>query len=199
MIRHNNIHTNITIIMFTTAFWWHVEKKGYSLYSFTLQWCQSRTLSLLTFWSARRHHADEKFLKTMATRLFRVILVRRGHGPFGQSQYIFGAEQNNRRLWDWECCQNCSLFVLCRIKTMGNKMDCCYNTRWSYQCIFPCIRFCTYTGRRVWYNYDGSEMVQPLVHLYHPQATRVNSLPEAFHGIDDDEDIMHQMEQSGGL
>ena len=42
-------------------------------------------------------------------------------------------------------------------------------------------------------------MVQPLVHLYHPQATRVNSLPEALHGIDDDEDIMHQMEQSGGL
>lgn len=82
---------------------------------------------------------------------------------------------------------------------MGNKIDCCYNTRWSYQCIFPCIRFCTYTGRRVWYNYDGSEIVQPLVHLYHPQATRVNSLPEAFHGIDDDEDIMHQMEQSGGL
>ena len=99
MIRHNNIHTNITIIMFTTAFWWHVEKKGYLLYSFTLQWCQSRTLSRLTFWSARRHHADEKFQKTMATRLFRVILVRRGHDPFGQNQYIFGAEQNNRRLW----------------------------------------------------------------------------------------------------
>lgn len=55
---------------------------------------QSRTLSLLTFWSARRHHADEKFQKTLATRFFRVILVRRGHDPFGQRQYIFGAEQN---------------------------------------------------------------------------------------------------------
>ena len=42
-------------------------------------------------------------------------------------------------------------------------------------------------------------MVQPLVHLYHPKATSVSSLPEAFHGIDDDEDIMDQMEQSGGL
>ena len=78
------------------------QKKGIFIISnsFTLQWCQSRTLSLLTFWSARRHYADEKFQKTMATRLFRVILVRRGHDPFGQSQYIFGAEQNNRHLWD---------------------------------------------------------------------------------------------------
>ena len=168
MIRHNNIHTNITIIMFTTAFWWHVEKKKIFIIFFHVTMVlngnlriQSRTLSLLSFWSARRHHADEKFQKTLATRLFRVILVRRGQDPFGQRQYIFGAEQNNRRLWDRECCQNCSFFALCRIKTMGNKIDCCYNTRWSYQCIFPCIRFCTYTGRRVWYNYDGSEMVQP--------------------------------------
>ena len=179
------------------------KRRRYLLNSFKLQWCWTVNLEsnpvLLTFWSARRHHADEKFQKTLATRLFRVILVRRGHDPFGQRQYIIGAEQNNRRLWDRECCQNCSLFVLCRIKTMGNKIDCCYNTRWSYQCIFPCIRFCTYTGRRVWYNYDGSEMVQPLVHLYHPKARSVNSLPEALHGIDDDEDIMHQVEQSSGL
>ena len=82
---------------------------------------------------------------------------------------------------------------------MGNRIDCCYNLRWSYQCIFPSIRFCTYTGRRVWYNYDGSEMVQPLVYLFLPQATRVNTLPEELHGINDDIDIMYQVEHHGGM
>ncbi|XP_015776727.1 PREDICTED: L-gulonolactone oxidase-like [Acropora digitifera] len=76
---------------------------------------------------------------------------------------------------------------------MGNRLDCCYNMRWSYQCIFPCIRFCTYTGRRVWYNFDGMEQVQPLVHLYHPENRTINSFPEEFYGIHDHEDIKKQL------
>ncbi|XP_068737480.1 L-gulonolactone oxidase-like isoform X2 [Montipora capricornis] len=76
---------------------------------------------------------------------------------------------------------------------MGNQVDCCYNARWSYQCIFPCIRFCTYTGRRVWYNYDGMEKVQPLVHLYHPQPAPINSFPEDLHGINDHADIAAEL------
>nr|XP_058941066.1 L-gulonolactone oxidase-like [Pocillopora verrucosa] len=82
---------------------------------------------------------------------------------------------------------------------MGNSVDCCYNSRWSYQCIFPCIRFCTYTGRRVFYNYDGMEKVQPLVHIYHPRNGRVHSLPDALYGIDDDDDIQNQIKSHKGL
>ena len=77
---------------------------------------------------------------------------------------------------------------------MGNRMDCCYNMRWSYQCIFPCIRFCTYTGRRVWYNFDGMEQVQPLVYLYHPENETIHSLPEEIYGISDDDDIKNQLD-----
>lgn len=60
----------------------------------------------------------------------------------------------------------------------------------------PAFVFAHITGRRVWYNYDGSEMVQPLVC---PQATRVNTLPEELHGINDDKDIMYQVEHHGGM
>ena len=76
---------------------------------------------------------------------------------------------------------------------MGNQVDCCYNARWSYQCVFPCIRFCTYTGRRVWYNYDGMEKVQPLVHLYQPQPAPIHSFPDNLHGINDDADIAAEL------
>ena len=82
---------------------------------------------------------------------------------------------------------------------MRNSVDCCYNSRWSYQCIFPCIRFCTYTGRRVFYNYNGMEKVQPLVHIYHPRNKRVHSLPKAINGIDDDVDIQSQMQRHNGV
>lgn len=77
---------------------------------------------------------------------------------------------------------------------MGNSVDCCYNMRWSYQCIFPCIRFCTYTGRRVWYNFDGMEQVQPLVHLYHPENRVIHSFPDDIYGINDHEYIKNQLE-----
>ena len=33
------------------------------------------------------------------------------------------------------------------------------------------------------------EKVQPLVHIYHPRNERVHRFPEAFYGIDDDDDI----------
>ena len=46
---------------------------------------------------------------------------------------------------------------------------------------------------------DGPAQVQPLVHLFLPQATRVNSLPEELHGINDDKDIMYQVEHHGGM
>ena len=92
-----------------------------------------------------------------------------------------------------------SIFVPYRVLAMGNSVDCCYNSRWSYQCIFPCIRFCTYTGRRVFYNYDGMEKVQPLVHIYHPRNERVHSLPDAFYGIDDDDDIQNQIKSHKGV
>ncbi|XP_022806297.1 uncharacterized protein LOC111343392 [Stylophora pistillata] len=80
---------------------------------------------------------------------------------------------------------------------MGNSVDCYYNSRWTYQCIFPCIRFCTYTGRRVFYNYDGTEKVQPLVDIYHPQKGPVHRLPGTFIGIDDDPEIKDQLQGPG--
>ena len=82
---------------------------------------------------------------------------------------------------------------------MGNSVDCCYNSRWSYQCIFPCIRYCTYSGRRVFYNFDGTEKVQPLVYIYHPQDELVHCFPEALYGIDDDDDIKNQMQSHDGV
>ena len=82
---------------------------------------------------------------------------------------------------------------------MGNSVDCCYNSRWSYQCIFPCIRYCTYSGRRVFYNFDGTEKVQPLVYIYHPQDELVHCFLEALYGIDDDDDIKNQMQSHDGV
>ena len=64
---------------------------------------------------------------------------------------------------------------------------------------FPCIRYCTYSGRRVFYNFDGMEKVQPLVHIYHPRNERVHRFPEAFYGIDDDDDIKNQMQSHDGV
>ena len=63
----------------------------------------------------------------------------------------------------------------------------------------PCIRYCTYSGRRVFYNFDGMEKVQPLVHIYHPRNERVHRFPEAFYGIDDDDDIKNQMQSHDGV
>lgn len=39
----------------------------------------------------------------------------------------------------------------------------------------------------------------PSCHLFLPQATRVNTLPEELHGINDDKDIMYQVEHHGGM
>ena len=68
-----------------------------------------------------------------------------------------------------------SIFVPYRVLAMGNSVDCCYNSRWSYQCIFPCIRFCTYSGRRVFYNYDGMEKGST-TRPYLPPPERARSL-----------------------
>ena len=45
----------------------------------------------------------------------------------------------------------------------------------------------------MWYNFDGEEKVQPLVHLYHPQATAIYKFPDKFPGINDDPDIGREL------
>ena len=39
----------------------------------------------------------------------------------------------------------------------------------------------------------------PLVHIYHPRNERVHRFPEAFYGIDDDDDIKNQMQSHDGV
>ena len=60
---------------------------------------------------------------------------------------------------------------------MGNSVDCCYTTRQYNQCYFPCIRTCSYTSRRVWYNYDGLESVQPLIDVIKPERGVIHKFP----------------------
>ncbi|XP_041485514.1 L-gulono-1,4-lactone dehydrogenase-like [Lytechinus variegatus] len=49
-----------------------------------------------------------------------------------------------------------------------NIVDCCSGVRSCNQFVFPCIRCCSYGNRRVFYNYDGTETVQPLVDYFRP-------------------------------
>ena len=47
-------------------------------------------------------------------------------------------------------------------------VDCCFGMRPCHQAIFPCIRSCSYGDRKVFYNYDGTETVEPLVDYFKP-------------------------------
>ncbi len=47
-------------------------------------------------------------------------------------------------------------------------VDCCFGLRPCHQCIFPCIKKCGYANRTVFYNYDGTESVEPLVDYFKP-------------------------------
>ncbi|XP_071483418.1 uncharacterized protein [Diadema antillarum] len=49
-----------------------------------------------------------------------------------------------------------------------NIVDCCSGVRSCNQFVFPCIRCCSYGNRPVFYNYDGTETVQPLVDYFKP-------------------------------
>ena len=72
---------------------------------------------------------------------------------------------------------------------MGNSVDCCYTTRQYNQCLFPCIRSCSYTNRRVWYNYDGLESVQPLIDIFKPERCVIRKFPRTLVGINEDREI----------
>ena len=72
---------------------------------------------------------------------------------------------------------------------MGNSVDCCYTTRQYNQCLFPCIRSCSYTSRRVWYNYDGLESVQPLIDIFKPERCVIRKFPRTLVGINEDREI----------
>lgn len=76
---------------------------------------------------------------------------------------------------------------------MGNSVDCCYATRQYNQCVFPCIRTCSYTNRRVWYNFDGLESVQPLIDIFKPQRRRIYKFPDTLVGISDDAEIAESL------
>ena len=72
---------------------------------------------------------------------------------------------------------------------MGNSVDCCYTTRQYNQCLFPCIRSCSYTSRRVWYNYDGLESVQPLIDIIKPERCIIHKFPRTLVDINEDREI----------
>lgn len=72
---------------------------------------------------------------------------------------------------------------------MGNSVDCCYTTRQYNQCYFPCIRTCSYTSRRVWYNYDGLESVQPLIDVIKPEGRVIHKFPTRLADITEDHEI----------
>ena len=72
---------------------------------------------------------------------------------------------------------------------MGNSIDCCYATRQYNQCFFPCIRSCSYTTRRVWYNYDGLETVQPLIDIVKPEKGVIWKFPKSSADINADKEI----------
>ncbi|XP_038061939.1 uncharacterized protein LOC119732483 [Patiria miniata] len=52
-------------------------------------------------------------------------------------------------------------------------VDCCFGLRPCHQAVFPCIRSCSYGDRKVFYNYDGTETVEPLVDYFKPTNTPV--------------------------
>ena len=82
---------------------------------------------------------------------------------------------------------------------MGNSVDCCYTTRQYNQCLFPCIRTCSYTNRRVWYNYDGLESVQPLIDVITPQRGVIHKLPGTLVDISDDHEIANATKSGKAL
>ena len=72
---------------------------------------------------------------------------------------------------------------------MGNQIDCCYSTRQYNQCLFPCIRTCSYSNRRVFYNFDGLESVQPLIDIYFPKKGTITKFPGGLDELREDEEI----------
>ena len=52
-------------------------------------------------------------------------------------------------------------------------VDCCFGLRPCHQAVFPCIRSCSYGDRKVFYNYDGTETVEPLVDYFKPTNGQV--------------------------
>lgn len=76
---------------------------------------------------------------------------------------------------------------------MGNSIDCCYATRQYNQCFFPCIRSCSYTTRRVWYNYDGLETVQPLIDIIKPEKGVIRKFPKSLADINTDREIASKL------
>lgn len=72
---------------------------------------------------------------------------------------------------------------------MGNTLDCFYTTRQYNQCFFPCIRCCSYSHRRIFYNFDGMEMVQPLVHFYFPKKSVVRKFPGELESCAEEEEL----------
>ena len=76
---------------------------------------------------------------------------------------------------------------------MGNSIDCCYATRQYNQCFFPCIRSCSYTTRRVWYNYDGLETVQPLIDIIKPEKGVIRKFPKSLADINTDREIASEL------
>lgn len=76
---------------------------------------------------------------------------------------------------------------------MGNSVDCCYTTRQYNQCCFPCIRTCSYTSRRVWYNYDGLESVQPLIDVIKPEGRVIHKFPITLADITEDHEIANAL------
>ena len=85
--------------------------------------------------------------------------------------------------------------MLCYVdsKVMGNSIDCCYTTRQYNQCFFPCIRTCSYTNRRVWYNYDGLESVQPLIDIIKPERGLIRKFPRTLVDISKDHEIANAL------
>ena len=76
---------------------------------------------------------------------------------------------------------------------MGNSVDCCYTTRQYNQCYFPCIRTFSYTSRRVWYNYDGLESVQPLIDVIKPEGRVIHKFPTTLADITEDHEIANAL------
>ena len=72
---------------------------------------------------------------------------------------------------------------------MGNSIDCCYATRQYNQCFFPCIRSCSYSTRRVLYNYDGLETVQPFIDSVKPEKVVIWEFPKSPSDINADKEI----------
>ena len=86
------------------------------------------------------------------------------------------------------------------IVAMGNNLDVFYNARQCHQCIFPCIRTCTYAGKPVWYNFDGMESVQPLVQLYRAHSgRRIKKFTGTLEELNYNEEISQQLQKGDDL